>query len=368
MSTTDVAVTVPLLVGESSRQPRRRMMSEQSLRVRQTAARQIEEQRGRLAYSTPVVIIDLIWNTAIVLITFAVYELSKDEVTEVPLRSWIVGYCVLCGFHMVCVCVEYRRRRREAVRGGTVASILDNSSLSLSLGESNLSSNSLSSSSRSSLGADFADYAVRQRREDEGDDSTANLLESANKILSFFWWILGFYWISSGGETMADNAPKLYWLTTTFLILDVIVVVICVVVACIIGIAVCCCLPVIIAIMYTVTDQEGASTEEIEKLRRYRFRKPGEGQESNREIEQLEDGGVMIECGTDTPIEKPLPAADAACSICIEDYEDESEIRELPCRHLFHCACVDKWLRTKPTCPLCKNNILETDVHSNGEV
>ncbi|KAK9742915.1 hypothetical protein RND81_03G205300 [Saponaria officinalis] len=377
MSSTDGAVTAPFLTGESSRQrsseerggaeilwraSSRRMMSDQSLRVRQSAARLIQERRSSWAYSTPIVVVDLIWNAVIVLISIVVIQLSGGETAQVPLRVWIVGYGLLCVFHMICVCIEYRRRR--VVVRGTVASIGPNLSSNLSLGSS-LSSN-LSSSS--SLSADFVDY-VPQRRQNEDETSAAKYLESASRILSFMWWIIGFYWISSGGQMLADNAPKLYWLTTVFLIFDVIVVVICVVVACILGIAVCCCLPFIIAIMYTVADQEGASNEEIERLKKYRFRsnRAGEIENIRGEIQQS-DGGILIECDTETPLEKPLSAADAACSICLDEYDDESEIRELPCFHHFHCACIGKWLRSKPTCPLCKNNILENDDHNSNEV
>ena len=45
------------------------------------------------------------------------------------------------------------------------------------------------------------------------------------------------------------------------------------------------------------------------------------------------------------------------CCICISSYEDGVEIRELPCGHHFHCACIDRWLHMNSTCPLCKLNI-----------
>lgn len=36
-------------------------------------------------------------------------------------------------------------------------------------------------------------------------------LESANTMFSFIWWIIGFYWVSAGGEDLIRNAPQLYW-------------------------------------------------------------------------------------------------------------------------------------------------------------
>lgn len=121
--------------------------------------------------------------------------------------------------------------------------------------------------------------------------SVAKHLESANTVFSFIWWILGFYWVTAGGESLIRDSPQLYWfvwanwpfyicflsshlcaccylvlikcglfcrICITFLALDVVFVVICIAVASLIGIAVCFCLPCIIAILYVVTDQVGA--------------------------------------------------------------------------------------------------------------
>ena len=36
-------------------------------------------------------------------------------------------------------------------------------------------------------------------------------LESANTMFSFIWWIVGFYWVSAGGQALSHDAPQLYW-------------------------------------------------------------------------------------------------------------------------------------------------------------
>ncbi|VAH50354.1 unnamed protein product [Triticum turgidum subsp. durum] len=129
-------------------------------------------------------------------------------------------------------------------------------------------------------------------------------------MFSFIWWIIGFYWISAGGEEVIRDAPQLYWLCIVFLAFDVFFVVFCVALACIIGIAVCCCLPCIIAILYAVSDQEGASEDDIRQIPKYKFRRMDEPEKDSADATES-SGGIMIECGTNQPIEKALAAEDA---------------------------------------------------------
>lgn len=93
----------------------RRTMREPSMMVRETAAEQLEERQSDWAYSKPVVVLDIIWNLAFVAVAFSVMVLSRNERPNMPLRLWIVGYAIQCVLHMVCVCVEYKRRRRRRV-------------------------------------------------------------------------------------------------------------------------------------------------------------------------------------------------------------------------------------------------------------
>lgn len=49
------------------------------------------------------------------------------------------------------------------------------------------------------------------------------------------------------------------------------------------------------------------------------------------------------------------------CVFCLSGVEEGDEIRELRCRHLFHRACLDRWLARPPaTCPLCRCRLLAT--------
>ncbi|KAL5207509.1 hypothetical protein ABZP36_031944 [Zizania latifolia] len=48
----------------------------------------------------------------------------------------------------------------------------------------------------------------------------------------------------------------------------------------------------------------------------------------------------------------------ALCSVCLEDVQAGEVVRQLPaCRHLFHVDCIDMWLHSHSTCPLCRCNV-----------
>jgi hypothetical protein len=44
------------------------------------------------------------------------------------------------------------------------------------------------------------------------------------------------------------------------------------------------------------------------------------------------------------------------CAVCLEPYEMGQSVRTIPCFHTFHVDCIDPWLSTKATCPLCKHS------------
>eukprot|EP01065_Artemidia_motanka_P027224 TRINITY_DN3244_c0_g1_i1.p2 TRINITY_DN3244_c0_g1~~TRINITY_DN3244_c0_g1_i1.p2 ORF type:complete len:315 (+),score=90.02 TRINITY_DN3244_c0_g1_i1:159-1103(+) len=46
------------------------------------------------------------------------------------------------------------------------------------------------------------------------------------------------------------------------------------------------------------------------------------------------------------------------CLICLEAWEEEAEVRTLPCFHFFHTHCVDQWLGRHANCPSCKTSII----------
>ena len=65
------------------------------------------------------------------------------------------------------------------------------------------------------------------------------------------------------------------------------------------------------------------------------------------------------------------------CAVCLQEYKDGDELRELQCGHSFHHKCIDKWLldarvahvapatrgapmsTCAPSCPLCNTLLIE---------
>ncbi|KAH7844416.1 hypothetical protein Vadar_027774 [Vaccinium darrowii] len=43
------------------------------------------------------------------------------------------------------------------------------------------------------------------------------------------------------------------------------------------------------------------------------------------------------------------------CAVCLSFLEDGEMVRILPnCKHTFHVECIDKWLTSQSTCPICR--------------
>jgi len=79
---------------------------------------------------------------------------------------------------------------------------------------------------------------------------------------------------------------------------------------------------------------------------------------------------VEIDANEEAKEEKELQ--EEKCIICLEQFEDGDRLRVLPCGHLFHMGCIDKWLSGSFShsecftsgCPTCKKtpNVVDSKV------
>nr|GMD15762.1 RING-H2 finger protein ATL63 [Ipomoea batatas] len=51
------------------------------------------------------------------------------------------------------------------------------------------------------------------------------------------------------------------------------------------------------------------------------------------------------------------------CSICLSGFEDGEVGRKLPkCRHAFHAECIDMWLYSHSSCPICRAPVTAREI------
>ncbi|ETW03457.1 hypothetical protein H310_04915 [Aphanomyces invadans] len=48
---------------------------------------------------------------------------------------------------------------------------------------------------------------------------------------------------------------------------------------------------------------------------------------------------------------------DEICPICLVEFVADEQLRQLPCQHHFHAACIGEWLEHNLTCPMCKRDL-----------
>ncbi|KAK6122424.1 hypothetical protein DH2020_043866 [Rehmannia glutinosa] len=204
--------------------------------------------------------------------------------------------------------------------------------------------------------------------------------ESVNTMVSFLWWIVGFYWVVAGGEVLLRGAPRLYWRNVHNTLFPV---------------------PhnlpresfcsgvrpsskvhrrwafaqarlskslylpgCFLRHSTSYKSQspiyrlavEGASEADLSILPKYRF-------QMCKDEDRVDlTAGSMVPIETSSGYmanERILSPEDAECCICLSAYEDGTELHALPCNHHFHSTCIVKWLKMNATCPLCKYNILK---------
>ncbi|KAI1301179.1 E3 ubiquitin-protein ligase [Halotydeus destructor] len=57
------------------------------------------------------------------------------------------------------------------------------------------------------------------------------------------------------------------------------------------------------------------------------------------------------------------------CTVCMEDYKLDENVKKLSCGHVFHPECIVPWLKRHATCPVCRLNLNsnnETSTNTSG--
>jgi|MDTG01.2.fsa_nt_gb hypothetical protein len=57
-------------------------------------------------------------------------------------------------------------------------------------------------------------------------------------------------------------------------------------------------------------------------------------------------------------IERKKPKSTFKCMICLNENYNDSIVKKLGCNHRFHYDCINKWLVTNKSCPICRKKII----------
>lgn len=294
--------------------------------------------------------VELVLTLGQIIASVIVLSLSRHEHPHTPLFAWILGYTLGCVATLPLLYWRYLHRNQGSEQDPA-------------------QSRQTSSNGTTTVGRSFS-RSVTQIPEDDSQTAQSNRsasLQSAwlrNARLKAFveyfkmgldcffavWFVVGNVWIF-GGHASSSEAPNLYRLCIVFLVFS------CIGYAMpfILCATICCCLPCIISVLgfrEDLNQTRGATSESINALPTYKFKL-----KKCRNTDGTGEAGVVA-AGTEK--ERVISGEDAVCCICLAKYANNDELRELPCSHLFHKECVDKWLKINALCPLCKSEVGDT--------
>lgn len=295
--------------------------------------------------------IELIFTLGQIGAAVVVLSLSKEENPETPLFAWIVGYATGCAASLPLLYWRYLLRY-QTISQRSVQLRQDSPQVNSTAEPNSYITISLTRSSDEEDGRNTpTDIWTRQSNARLG--SLVDHFKMALDCFFAVWFVVGNVWIF-GGHSSSSEAPNLYRLCIAFLTIS------CIGYAMpfILCAMICCCLPCIISILGVRENMHGvrgATEESINALPTLKYRVKTDGTGSNESKNLGEEEGGCVAAGTEK--ERAISGEDAVCCICLTKYEDNDQLRELPCSHFFHTQCVDKWLKINATCPLCKSEI-----------
>eukprot|EP00924_Labyrinthula_sp_SR-Ha-C_P015957 augustus_masked-scaffold_4-processed-gene-14.56-mRNA-1 protein AED:0.43 eAED:0.43 QI:0/-1/0/1/-1/1/1/0/547 len=109
----------------------------------------------------------------------------------------------------------------------------------------------------------------------------------------------------------------------------------------------------------------GLSQEAIEKLKKIRLDKRKYLDKKYSELPEVtETKKEVVPEADDTAVELELMES-LSCCICLCELNDGDICRILDCNHIYHPNCVDIWLKSNNSCPLCKEEVIvQMDDHN----
>jgi len=172
-----------------------------------------------------------------------------------------------------------------------------------------------------------------------------NFLDASGLI----WFLVGNMWLFGGEDdpgTVCHHPGQspIYNLCLAMIIVNYIQICLPCIVALLMVPVLCFCLPCLIHVLRWMRDPnlegKGASAAVISRLPLLKFRDVAEGASAS--------------------------SVDMTCPICLSEFDEEDDVRMLPCKHYFCKACIDEWLSVNSTCPNCRTNILASDAHGGS--
>mmetsp|Transcript_1877 Transcript_1877/g.1587 ORF Transcript_1877/g.1587 Transcript_1877/m.1587 type:complete len:450 (+) Transcript_1877:38-1387(+) len=170
-------------------------------------------------------------------------------------------------------------------------------------------------------------------------------------IMTFLLFLLGQTFLFTE-KTCQSTAPTVWY----YCLVIIILVYVSLALPFLIVLAICICLPCVLIIFRFFAEPEGADDRIIKDLPTRKVT----ADELRKKTETTDDGNELQNGNTengdgdeDEDDDEDAPS----CAICMQDYKVDDELRILPCKHEFHCECVDKWLPMKKICPLCRHDV-----------
>ncbi|KAJ1823207.1 hypothetical protein LPJ56_000135 [Coemansia sp. RSA 2599] len=114
---------------------------------------------------------------------------------------------------------------------------------------------------------------------------------------------------------------------------------------------------------FSIASMDGGAGHRENGLRVYSFHNASSVQDLGKKgvaSVTSADGGLELRAGVKETADGGWDSVDQLeCAICLDEIHIGDVIRILPCPHLFHSECIDRWLLYQSSfCPLCKRDTL----------